>query len=204
MENENFIDDKLIEDLLKEQDSGNEIKGLEDLLSIEDVLYTIQEFDKKIERYKLMKAKRVKPIEDAIDKATDKMNYLKSIILSTLIEHKEKSISFPGVGRVTKKKGSSVWKVLDDKRIVDVLKERNKYTEIVEEKPCIRKKELDRLLDNWKTTGSLPDCVKEENKPESVSIAFEKDISVPRKEKNEESDDVTEVLSSEQHYDTLE
>ena len=202
-EKEITVNDKLIEEILQKKDQGQIVEPLDDLLSIEDILYTIQEYNEKIERYGDLRKKRTDPIDAAIDKAEDKVGYLKQIILETLKKFKEKNLSFPGLGRVVKKKGSSAWKVTDEQELLRILKDKNQYDSIVKEIPKISKKDLDKLLDNWKKSGEIPNCISEEPKPEGVSITFEKN----EEESNSEVETRTETSDNtpytKDNYDSI-
>jgi len=181
---------------------------LDDLTAIEDVLYTIKEFQKKIDFYEDLKVKRINPLDEQVKILKERNDLMKKVITETLKLFKEKSLNFPGVGKVITKKGKSKWTIKDEETLKNLLKKEGEFENLTETETKIKKSELNKLLDAWDKVGKLPDCIEREDGEDGVSITFEKgDIPIPRKEPidpdNEESAS-SERINSPEKYDELE
>ncbi len=177
--------------VMTEQESSTEhIKALEDIHSIEAAIAIIKKINTDVSSYKELKKKRVNHIDAKIQFLTRRQDLLKSIILSTLNENDEKIVNFPGIGKVSKRKKKGIWTVQDEKLLFDFLKEEKEYDNIVEDRPTIKKSELNKLLEDWKDLDKIPNCVIRTDDAESVTITFEKsfdtdidldEIPIPKK-----------------------
>ena len=173
---ENMIFNK---EVIHEIESSGEIKALDDMYMIEDVALNIKEWMKKIDFLKGYKKQKVEDVNKEIAVTENKIEFFKQVILSTLNENKEKSLSFPGSCQVISRKGRDKWVIKDDDSFIELLEEYGEKDEIVEEiiQYKIIKKEADKLLVTWEKNGTLEsvssEIVEKENGKPSVTIKYE-------------------------------
>ena len=156
---------------------SGEASPLEDTFEIEDVLTFINSMDDRILFYNNLKKNRAKTIQKEIDKLEKKKQILKDIIILTLEQEGKKSLTFPGVGRVSVKKRAGKWIVNDQDSLIDFLKDElpdNEYEKIVQQKDVLVKKELNALLDKFESIQKVPSSVKRES-DESLSLTVRMD-----------------------------
>ena len=177
MDTDIMVDQKILKTVL-ENKSQNTIIPLDDLVNIEDLILTIDMLQSKIVHYENLKKKRVNPIDNAIIDLDSRIDYMKKVILATLIAQNEKTVNFPGVGKVIKKKNPIKWVVNDNEEIIKELKTKGEYDKVVKEeiKITINKKELNKVLGDWDKSGDIPDYVDKQGGNDGVSITFEKII----------------------------
>ena len=203
--------------------SLGEIIPLDDLYLLEDVALTIKEIDKKIEFYKNYKKKKSQDISDAVKVLENKASFYKDLMVSTLKDHKEKSVKFPGSCAISARNQKATWKIQDEEEFIAVLQEAKKAGEDVDDvleeviQFNVRKREANKLLLTWEQSGKLDDFLKKAKKGSgdivfkepaktTVSIKFLEededsieevdDISIPVKESVSNSSDVED-------FDTL-
>ena len=160
-----------------EQSSGEaSIVPLDDVFKIEGAIAILKQITTEIDKHKQLKKKRTESIDKRISQLSYRETILRKIVLSTLNQHKQKSISFPGIGKVVKGSKKGTWVINDEEKLFDFLKEEKEYKKIVENKPTIKKKELNKLLSEWKKIGKTPDSVEQNKDEESISVTFDKDF----------------------------
>ena len=158
------------------------IDSLDDLVEVEDFIAKVKDIDKTIAFYKKQKKSRTKIINDSISELETQKEEITKIIRNTLDGHDEESLSFPGVGVVKKRAGSSKWVIDNEEMLIEKLREhlsQEEFNEVVELKPKIAKSSVDKLLKKWNAGGSWPegieDLVHVDESPDSVSFHLEKD-----------------------------
>lgn len=186
-----YDNDKVEESIVKND-------ALEDLLDVEDLLAKIEEIDKNVDLFKKQKAKRTKILSEEIKKLEEKKNALKATILNTLEHHEEKSLTFPVVGTIRVKNGSSSWNVLSDDGLIDALVAEFGEDELIadgllERKLTICKTPLKKKLEEWHKGNDWPngveDKVERKETKDSVTISFNKGVQVLPNNFNEEAED---------------
>lgn len=145
---------------------------LTDKYKIENVVLAIQEMNKKVDFLKQLKKKRVESIDIKISSEEENIKKLQNAIKDCMIHNKEKTLDFPGVGKVQVKKSRGTWTIVDEEKLKEELISINKFEEVSEETWKFKKKDLNSLLDVLKTNNNLPSSVKEEEKKDSLSISF--------------------------------
>lgn len=157
------------------------ITSLDELVEVEDFIAKIKDIDKTVDFYKKQKKSRTKLINDSIVELENKREQIKKIIKNTLDSHDEYSLSFPGIGVVKKRAGSSKWVIVDEDELIEKLRDHldsEEFDAVVEMKPKLSKKEADKLFKKWNTGGSWPDGIKDlvelQEEPDSVSFSLEK------------------------------
>ncbi len=172
---------------LQDMFAAGDAKSLDDLYLLEDVALTIKEFDKKISFYKDYKKKKAKDVSDEIKVLENKKEFYKTIMVTTLVSNKEKSIKFPGSCSISTRNQKATWKVKDEEEFIAVLKEAQKAGEDVDDvlekvtQYNIRKREANKLLLMWEESGKLEgflekaksgDIIDKEPAKTTVSIKF--------------------------------
>ena len=167
---------------------SGQIQALSDVHNIEAALEIIRKSEDKIVEYKELKKKRALVIEQEIENLTGRVAFLKSVIFETLKAAKQKSVSFPGVGKVSSRKKKGNWVIKDEAALIQYLKDEGEYTTIVKQEETVQKGELNKLLEVWDKVGKVPTAVEREPESGGVSISFETDtdtlssVPVPKKD----------------------
>ena len=169
---------------------SGDIVPLDDIHSIEYVLYKIKGFEKDIKDLNELKRKRSKSITREIEKIGKRINFLEALILATLKEHGEKKVRFPDVGSVSERKPRVSYEILDQEALLKSLKDEGEYDEIVEEDVSlnIKKNKLNALLLIWDKLEKLPESVKKADAKPSVTIKIESSTDLPDLDNDDESE----------------
>tara|TARA_Y100000310_G_scaffold344994_1_gene461016 strand:- start:2216 stop:2818 length:603 start_codon:yes stop_codon:yes gene_type:complete len=166
---------------------ANDPKALDDLHSIEAVLYIVKELEEQIANLKELKKKRTKAIDRQMDKSLEKIEFLKSMIFETLDKHKEKQVRFPGVGLVSARKPKTKYEVSNHEELIKYLKKHdpNSHDDIISwsREAQVNKHELNKVIAKWDKQGSLPSFVKKDDGSDKKGVTIRFDT---------ESDDVNE------------
>ena len=150
--------------------ASGEVKPLDDLYLLEDVALTIQGLEKKKDFYKDYKKKKSQDINDEIKVIENKVQFYKSIMVSTLESNKEKSVKFPGTCSISSRNQKAKWVVTDDEEFIAVLQAAQKAGEDVDDvlekviQYNVRKREAHKLLSIWEQSGKLDDFLKKAKK----------------------------------------
>ena len=162
-----------IKDVIETLQSG-QVRSLQDVNNIEAALELIKNSQDQIGQYKELKKKRVEAINQEIETLENRVEFFKQVISTTLKTAKQKTIKFPGVGKVSCRTTKGKWVVLDENEILKILEEEDEVKTCVETKQVIKKTELNNLLDVWERVNKLPECVEREPSADSVTITYEK------------------------------
>lgn len=185
------------ENIYKAMQAG-EIRPLADLHDVEATLELIRQIDKKVDFLKELKKKRVSQIEQEVSKLSERQEFLKEIVIKTLQASKEKSVKFPGIGSASQRSSKGKWEIVDEETLIETLKKEGE-DDLVTYTPKINKKELNKLLDQWKLIDKLPGGVKYVEGEVGLTLKFDKDgeasddlpsvdsLPVPKKPQAEES-----------------
>lgn len=186
-----FINEDLKFELLQKQKNDEDII-LEDLLMVEDVMEFINDLNKKVDFYKLLKSKRTQPIDLEIEKCEKQIDFFKNVILKSLETNEEKTLNFPGVGRATVKKQKGKWDIIDEEKLKNYLREKKK-DDCIQTVEKINKKDLNKLLVNL-NNEDIDGAVFIEGK-NNITITFTKDDpdyssrDIPQKMETSTTDD---------------
>jgi len=152
--------------------------ALDDVLDIEAALIRIKACQDRIEEYKALKKKRAEAIDDALTKLNNEIGFLKEVTMATLDEHGKTKVDFPGVGRVNTRKAQRKWIVIDEGELLKKLKAGKELDNVSVQERKLVKKDLNKVLDAWDSSGSLPDCVEKEEGQPGVTVRFEEDMKI--------------------------
>lgn len=181
--------------------SAGEIKPLDDLYLIEDAALTIQGLIKKVDFNKEYKKRRSQDINDEIKVLENKIDFFKSVIISTLKSNKEKSVKFPGTCAVSSRNQKGRWRIDDEEEFIAILQAAKQagedVSDVLEEfvQYNVRKREADKLLDAWQSSGKLDKFLS--NAKKDIKSIVQKDppkttVSLKFVEKEEEEMDEIE------------
>ena len=153
--------------------------SLEDIFEVEGVLLIIKDISDKIEFYKNLKKKRNNDIDDTIAHLDRKQDRLRSIIFNTIkTKSNKKTVNFPSVGKVSIKKTKTSWEIIDEKTLLDFLKQNNDIEGVAEIKTKVKKRELNEKLAYYKAQDIKVPGVEEVESKESLAIHLERDIDI--------------------------
>ena len=186
---------------------NNTIVPLSDAAEIEDIMLLYESNVKKINFYKSLKRKRAEPIDDEIKKLENRQSKFKEIIIATLDNIHEKSMNYPGVGRVSKSTVKEKWAVTDAEALENRMRDLGKYDAVYVLKPQIDKKSLDEVLRSLEQDGiDVPGVVKEDARV-GLSITYAKNKERKVAIDNSEEDDYIDYEDGDSSegvkYDTL-
>ena len=180
----------------------------------------VNEFSKEVDFYKQYKKKKASDITDAIKVLNNKIEYYKSVIVSTLKQNKEKSVKFPGSCSASARNQKAKWSINDEEEFINVLQEAEKEGEDVSDvlekvvQYNVRKREANKLLMIWEQNGKLEGFLKKVKKGikdvvvkdlprTTVSLSFVEEqedeevlqVDVPVKESSESSKNLSKYDS---------
>jgi len=148
---------------------------LTSVYEIEPILLLLNQMAGKVEFYKNLKRHRVQSIDEQIAKLEAREQLLRQVVTNTMHKHapKEKTLHFPDVAKISRRKSPDNWAVDDETSLKDFLEQENVKDEYVRISESIDKRKLKTFLDSKAKTGvSVPGTSKVEGK-ESLTIKFE-------------------------------
>ena len=185
-------------------ESAGEVKALDDMYIIEDVAMGIKGLLRKIDFYQNYKKKKVSDIDKEVGGLKKRIEFLKKVILATLEQNKEKSLSFPGSCKIVTRKVKGKWIVKDEESFINSLKDENEFDQVVEEliEHKIIKKEANKLLNAWEESGKIEnvsDFVEKGQEKTSISITYLTNVE----SKKTEEKNLASVSEKDNDYDSL-
>ncbi len=147
---------------------------LSSTFEIENILLLIEEIDKKMEYYKELKKHRIKSVDEKIGSLVQKEAVLRGVILNTMKSMGEKSLDFPDIGKVSRRKAKSAIVLEDQDAVVAYLEEKGLKAGVVKTVESIDKRKLNSLVGDLEKQGENVPGVTKVSGPESLSITFEK------------------------------
>lgn len=190
MFDENEIDYLKVEAILKGE------QKLTDKFDIEIVLVAIQSLQKKIDFLKELKKRRIDAINSQLNQHENDISILQDAILECMTLQSEKTLNFPGVGKVQTRKIKGNYEILDDVKLMEFLDEHNLLDGLIEESWKFKLKELYKTLGKLSENNNLPEMVKKSDDKTSLSISYIKDSASIEKTPN-----VNSVSESNKHAD---
>ena len=173
-ENESGVDSHKLS-MLTPEDS------LECVFDIEDLLGYVKSLDAEIDFLKRLKESRAEKINAEISSHQSDIDKIKSIIKNTMLEHQpdKKTISFPGVGKVTRRKVAGKWVIDDENVFLEEMTKRGLKTKVIRIKESVAKKEADEVLSDLQQKNDRVAGVSWNEPSESLTISLEKSEGKP-------------------------
>jgi len=195
-----ILDQKSLLDILQNDSS----EPLNDVLEIEDIITLVKDVENKVDFLEKLKKKRTEVIKIEIEKLNVKKDKFKNIIMKTLEKFGHKSLNFPGIGKVGVKNFSGSWEIKDEEKMLDYLQRNLKKDDldmIIVNKPSVSKKELNKLLDDFISSGQTIDFAEKTKDEKSVSISYDKNETIDTNSVPEEEDKQVDLKTQ---YDGVE
>ena len=167
-------DDMLIQDVAKINDIVNGTAQITDIVQVEDILLVIRQAEQEIEFFEALKKHRASVIDQRISERSDKIEKLREATKGFLLETGRKSVEFPDVAKISISKKKGTWVIEDEDKMLASLKGLNQYDKVVEETIKIKKKELNKVLDELEKNRNVPPGVSREDESNSIAISFSK------------------------------
>ena len=167
-------------------------------VDIDDLLVNIAAIDAQVEHYEALKKHRNSVIDTEIDKLLAVKVEYREAIQQFMAASGEKTLNYPGVGKVTRKAGSRKWIIKDEDALVAYLKGNpglspQLLSKVVVTEEKIVKKELNKILDDLQAHNALQtDAVELEASKESLSISLDKGEKLLMKAKDRKADMLAE------------
>lgn len=176
-----------IAELLTSDGSGDQ--ALSSVYEIEDVLLMVSEINRKVTYYKELKKYRAASIDEKIADLTEKNEILRQIIFNTMkkVAPNEKTLNFPSIGKVSRRKSQDSWSVTDEDALLDFLEGEGRKDEVVKTSTVIDKRKLNAILAEFSKIGT--------SVPGSASVSGQESLSVTFEKPSEASKNVTEPAS---------
>jgi len=163
---------------LKVEGIINGTEQLQDKYEIENVLLVLQNMAKKIEFLKELKKRRVAAIDEQIQKEESDAEKLEEAVKTCMQRNKDKTLDFPGVGKVQVRSSKGTWTIVDDEGLRDHLQALGKFDEVSETSWKFKKKDLNKLLDQLQENNNTSPFVQREQDRTSLSVSFPKEEAV--------------------------
>lgn len=163
---------------------------LSSTFEIENILLLIEEIDKKVEYYKELKKHRVKSVDEKINSLVQKESILRGVILNTMKSMNEKSLDFPDIGKVSRRKAKAKI-IIDDQDVVEAYLDKKGLSSGIfktETVKTVDKRKLNGLVGDLEKQGESVPGISKTAASESLSIAFEKPRDPVAKPTNSELD----------------
>ena len=145
---------------------------------IEEVLIRLQELNSKIEHAKGLKKYKVETADIEIKSLEEKIGQFRRLIQNTMftLTPNEKSLQFPSIAKVVKRKGSDSWKIEDEAEFLKHVRNEHKadYDKVVKVKQSVDSRAAKKMIDDWTESEDVPGVRKVEG-IESISITFDAD-----------------------------
>ena len=195
-----IINGKKIADLL----AAGGTEALESEFEIEDVIASIKNMRDKIKFLEELKRQRAASLKSEILKWVGQIKILEEVVMNTMEKTSNKSLNFPGVGKVSVINRKGKWVIDNEDELITFLEKQGDeiWEKVIVEKNSVVKKELDSILDMWKKTGdTIPDCVSFDPPEKNLKIAYGTDVDIEEPDIVEEHDEPKKA--SVENYDNL-
>lgn len=172
--------------------------SLSSMYEIEDILMLIGEVNRKVDYYKEMKKHRASSIDGKIASLNAKADCLRSIVLNTMqkIVPNEKTLDFPDIGKVTRRKPTETISIDDQDLVIEYLEKKGMKDEVVKVSETVDRRKLKIIVQQCGKAGEAVPGVSTVTGTESLSITFEKPKPKPEQEQVAPSEISLDALDS--------
>jgi len=142
-------------DIFKDIDRSAVESSVSEDVDVEKLVMALKNIKRETIFLKKLKKVRVASITEKLDKLDRNESELREIILQLMDElfPKQKTVDFPGVGRVTKRKVTGKWEVTDADKLLEFARKHNKHKDIFQRKFTVKKRELPSILADLIVSG---------------------------------------------------
>lgn len=183
------------QNVTKVQDIISGTSKISDIVEIEDVLLFINQSEQEIEFLKNLKKYRVSTIDAKIKEREEQVEKLRDATKGFLVDNNKKTVEFPDVAKISVSKKKGTWVIEDQEKMLEALKKLNQYDKVVEETISIKKKDLNKVLDELEKNRNIPQGVKREEETSSMSITFNKNAEARLQQKEEAKQSTVSVVA---------
>lgn len=175
---------------------------LSSVFEIENVMLHLEELGKRLEHLKGLKKYRAQTIDKQIHTIESDVDYFRNIILRTMQKANEKTLQFPDVGKVSRRKVGAGWSIENENDLIAFFESRGEKDAVVKVKEVLDVRVAKKLAETYIESGVTVPGVAEIPESESISISFEKEDAKPQpklsvKPKNKAAVDTVEFNESE-------
>ncbi len=147
---------------------------LNSIYEVESILLALEEIDNRVGFWKNLKKHRVQTIDAAISDYSGRAEKLRKLVLDTLKQFDEKTLDFPGIAKVTRRKNKDSWEIDDANQMLNFFKQEGLADEVSEVKTVVKKTAVNKLLLEYsKKNVNIPGTSRVAG-AESISVTFEK------------------------------
>lgn len=149
---------------------------LNSVYEVENVLLILQNIAEKIDWLKKLKKYRTQSIDERILSLDERTDALRNVILQTMkrLDPNQKTLVFPSIGTVTRKKTPSKWKVDSEEEVLKFLDESGHKSDVIKVKESIDLNSLKKVLDSFSSAKVEVPGVTLVDGSESISIKYDK------------------------------
>lgn len=157
----------------------NILKGTEELtdkFDIETVVLAMKEMNHKIDFFRELKKRRSQAIDEQVALLENNMGILQNAIVKCLNLNKEKTLDFPGVGKVQVRNTKGTWQINDSDALKAYIEASQRNgSDYIDYSWKFNKKEVNKLLNKLEENNNIPEYVSKEADRQSLSVSFAKD-----------------------------
>ncbi len=148
---------------------------LSSIFEIEELLQSVQEAEENIQYLQDLKKYRDKIVADQVSAIKAKIVNWRQVILNTMETHEpgKKTLPFPGVGKVTRRKISGSWSIDNQDLMLEHLDRAGMKDDVIEKRESINQRKLKSVLDHFDKQNQKVPGVSRGADREGLSIAFE-------------------------------
>ena len=152
---------------------------LTSVFEIENILSMLREIEDKVKFYKDLKKFRAQSIDVEIDHLSDKSQRLRKAVLATMksLEPKKKTLTFPSVGKVSRRKGKDKWNVSDEQAMLAFFDSEGVKDQVIRTVEKVDGKEVGKVLENFADQDMAVPGATKKPAEEILSITYDKDES---------------------------
>lgn len=185
--------------------SSNEIPSefkFDSIYDIENAIVALNKINHQIDFLKELKKNRVACIEEEIKKYTGKEEWLRELVARSMkdLAPKEKTLTFPGVGKVTRRNVKGGWEIVDEPSLVGYLEQKGLKDGVMRVKESLDTKKAKALIEQMVQQNVELPGVQKKLDSESLSVTFEE----LKEELKEEAEDLVSDTKSIEELDSLE
>jgi len=137
--------------MMRDLDVDVDNNCLNSAFEIENALLKLKEITKEAERLKRLKKYRIESIDIEMKALTNSEQDIRELILNTMETHEpdEKTLNFPSIGKVTRRKTKGGWSIVDEAKLIEFIKEKGDDKGVVKSIEKLDTRKAKTLLDSY-------------------------------------------------------
>lgn len=165
---------------------------LSSVYEIENAILALEKLDAKLGFMQGVKKFRTQSVDEQIKDLKIRSERIRGVILRTMQSlSDQKTLHFPSVAKVTRKKSSQTWSITDEDSVLLALDKIGLRKNVVETKEVVNARKLSALLSELDERGvNIPGAVKAPGN-ETIAVTYEnKELPAGQSRKSLEFDDL--------------